>query len=270
MTDNTSAEARVPHAPLTAYYPDEAARAGFVKEMFDSTAEDYDRMEHILGFGTGVWYRGEALKRAGLQPGMRVVDVGAGTGLVTREAVAIVGDAALVTGVDPSDNMRANAKVPDGVQMLHGFAESIPLPDASCDFLSMGYALRHIGDLRTAFREFHRVLKPGGKVCLLEITCPESRWGKLLLKLYMKGWVPLLAPFLGHRHNTKKLWRYYWDTIEACLPPEQIVAELTAAGFKNARRHIDVRALSIFAEYQAEKSQAEKSQAEKDATEKPE
>ena len=265
MTDNVSAsgeKARVPHAPLTDYYPNEAARGGFVREMFDSTAEDYDRMENILGFGTGKWYRGEALKRAGLKSGMRVVDVGAGTGLVTREAVKIVGDAALVTGVDPSPSMLANANLP-GVQMLNGKAESIPLPDNSCDFLSMGYALRHIGDLRAAFREFHRVLKPGGKICLLEITCPESAWGKFLLKIYMKGWVPLLAPFIGDRRNTRRLWRYYWDTIEACLPPEQIVAELQAAGFKNARRYIDTRALSIFAEYQAEKGQAEKSQSEK-------
>ena len=267
-TDNAMTAARAPHAPLTAYYPDEAARAGFVREMFDSTAEDYDRMETILGFGTGKWYRGEALKRAGLEPGMRILDVGVGTGLVAAAAAGIVGAAELVTGIDPSPSMLANARVPAGVQLLHGTAEAIPFPDNSFDFLSMGYALRHIGDLRAAFREFHRVLKPGGKICLLEITCPESAWGRFLLKVYMKGWVPLLAPFLGHRRNTAKLWRYYWDTIEACLPPAQVVAELRAAGFASARRYIDVRAMSIFAEYQAEKGQAEKGPAEKTQAQK--
>lgn len=257
MTDNNFAgsdSVRTPHAPLTHYYPDESSRAGFVREMFDSTAEDYDLMENILGFGTGKWYRGEALKRAGLKSGMRILDVGAGTGLVTAEAVKIVGAADLVTGLDPSPNMIANANLPAGVHMLTGTAESIPFPDTSFDFLSMGYALRHIGDLRTAFREFHRVLKPGGRICLLEITHPETRWGRLLLKFYMKGCVPLLAPFFGHRRNTARLWRYYWDTIEACLPPEQIVAELEAAGFKLARRYINVSAMSILAEFQAEKA----------------
>ena len=255
MSETTPSDAvRAPHVPLTDYYPDEPARAGFVREMFDSTAEDYDRMEHILGFGTGKWYRGEALRRAGLKPGMRVLDVGVGTGLVASEAAAIVGRPELVCGVDPSPGMMANARVPAGVQLLEGRAESIPFPDNHFDFLSMGYALRHIGDLRAAFREFHRVLKPGGKICLLEITCPESAWGRFLLKFYMKGWVPLLAPFIGHRRNTRRLWRYYWDTIEACLPPAQIVAELEAAGFKNARRYIDVRTMSIFAEFQAEKA----------------
>lgn len=257
MTESARSEhnaARVPHAPLTDYYRDESARAGFVKEMFDSTAEDYNRMETILGLGTGRWYRGEALKRAGLKPGMRILDVGVGTGLVASEAAKIVGDPSLVTGIDPSPNMIANAEVPAGVELLHGTAESIPFPDASFDFISMGYALRHISDLRAAFSEFHRVLKPGGKICLLEITCPETRMGRLLLKLYMKGWVPLLGLFLGQRRNTAKLWRYYWDTIEACLPPAQIVAELKAAGFEQPCRYIDVRALSIFAEYQATKA----------------
>lgn len=249
-----AANARAPHAPLTQYYPDESARAGFVSEMFDSTAEDYDRMETMLAFGTGKWYRGQALIRAGLTTGMRVIDVGVGTGLVASEAAKIVGDATLVSGVDPSEQMVANARVPAGVQLLNGTAESIPFPDNHFDFLSMGYALRHISDLRVAFKEFHRVLKPGGKLCLLEITCPTTAWGRALLKLYMKGWVPLLAPFLGHQRNTRRLWRYYWDTIEACLPPAQIVDELRAAGFAPARHYIDQRAMPIFAEFQATKS----------------
>jgi len=240
-----------PHLPLTDYYRDEQARAGFVRDMFDSTAEDYDRMEHILGFGTGTWYRGQALERAGLQAGMRVVDVGVGTGLVAREAARIGGEPSLVTGVDPSPGMMANAKVPSGVALVAGSAEAIPFADAHFDFLSMGYALRHISDLLVAFREFHRVMKPGGKLCLLEITCPESRWGRTLLKGYMKGFVPLLALLVGRKKNTRQLWRYYWDTIEACVPPEQVLAMLRAAGFTEVRRHIEVKGMSILAEYQA-------------------
>ena len=245
--------AQAPHVPLTAYYANEQERAGFVREMFDSTAEDYDRMEHILGFGTGVMYRAEALERAGLKPGMRIVDVGVGTGLVARGAAKIVGDAALVTGVDPSPGMMANAKVPAGVKLVEGRAEAIPFADAHFDFLSMGYALRHISDLSAAFTEFNRVMKPGAKLCLLEITCPESTWGKFLLKIYMKGFVPLLALLVGRQKNTRQLWRYYWDTIEACVPPKQVVATLEAAGFTHVRRHIEHKGLSILAEYQATK-----------------
>ena len=242
-----------PHIPLTDYYADEQSRSSFVRNMFDSTAEDYDRMEHILGLGTGMWYRGQALERAGLKSGMSVVDVGVGTGLVAREAVRIAGDASLVTGVDPSPGMMMNAKVPQGVALVEGRAEAIPFPDAHFDFLSMGYALRHISDLSVAFSEFHRVMKPGGRLCILEITCPESRWGRFFLKIYMKSLVPMLALIVGRKKNTRQLWRYYWDTIEACIPPAQVLATLNTAGFTNVRRHIEVKGMSILAEYHATK-----------------
>jgi demethylmenaquinone methyltransferase/2-methoxy-6-polyprenyl-1,4-benzoquinol methylase len=246
---------RAPHVPLTEYYPDESSRRAFVREMFDSTAQDYDRMEAILGLGSGAWYRGQALERAGLCEGMRVVDVGCGTGLVAREAARICGNPALVTGVDPSPGMMAQAKLPAGLKLVEGVAEAIPSEDAQYDFLSMGYALRHISDLSVAFREFHRVLKPGGRVCVLEITCPETKVGRFLLKMYMKGFVPLLSLVVGKSSNTRKLWRCYWDTIEACVPPEQVLAALRAAGFTDVKRHIEVKGMSILAEYQATKPQ---------------
>jgi demethylmenaquinone methyltransferase / 2-methoxy-6-polyprenyl-1,4-benzoquinol methylase len=251
QSDQTPQPAHVPHAPLTDYYTSEQERAGFVRRIFDSTAPDYDRMERILGFGTGSWYRGQALKRAGLRSGMRMVDVGVGTGLVAREAVRIVGNPRLVVGVDPSPGMMANARLLEGVDLLEGTAESIPFPDASFDFLSMGYALRHIGDLSLAFREFHRVMKPGARLCLLEITRPEKGITGALIKAYMKFVVPLLGRIVGSEKRTGVMWRYYWDTVEACVPPDQVLATLESAGFAGVRRHIDTMALSMLSEFQA-------------------
>jgi demethylmenaquinone methyltransferase/2-methoxy-6-polyprenyl-1,4-benzoquinol methylase len=244
---------RTPHPPLTDYYADEQARRGFVRTIFDSTASDYDRIDRLLAFGSGPWYRNQALQRAGLKPGMRVVDIGVGTGLVAREAVKLTGDPALVVGVDPSIGMMSQAHLP-GVQLVEGRAEAIPFPDASFDFLSMGYALRHIGDLSAAFSEFHRVLKPGGRLCLLEITKPERAWSQALLKVYMRGIVPVIARLAGSSAESAKLWRYYWDTIEACVPPSGVIDALSEAGFVGAKRHIETGALSILAEFQAVKA----------------
>ena len=237
-----------PHAPLTAYYGDENERAGFLRGIFDSTAADYDRVERMLAFGTGPGYRGKALERAGLQRGMQVLDVGFGTGLLAAQAIRIVGDPALVTGVDPSPGMMQASPLLEKVRLLQGKAEKLPVPDASVDFVSMGYALRHVGDVEAAFSEFHRVLRPGGRVCILEITKPESALGTALLKGYMRGWVPTLAWLSRAKAHTPRMWRYYWDSIEACAPPAQILATLQGCGFAGARRHVE---LGIFSEYQA-------------------
>lgn len=241
-----------PHPPLTEYYPNEQARRGFVRAIFDNTAADYDRIDRLFALGSGAWYRNQALRRAGLKAGMCVIDIGVGTGLVAREAVKLAGDPGRVVGVDPSPGMMACARLP-GVRLVEGRAEAIPFPDASFDFLSMGYALRHIGDLPAAFSEFHRVLKPGGRLCLLEITKPERAWSRRLLKLYMRGVLPRLARLIGSSAESARLWRYYWDTIEACVPPSGVIDMLEKAGFTGARRHIETPVLSILAEYQAAK-----------------
>lgn len=245
--------ASAPHAPLTEYYGGAGEKDRFVQEMFNSTASDYDRIETILALGTGRWYRGQALRRAGLAPGMRVLDVGVGTGLVAREAAAIVGNASLVTGIDPCPGMMEEANVPEGVRLTLGRAEEIPFPDASFDFLSMGYALRHISDLSVAFREFHRVLKPGGRICLLEISAPTSAWGRLFLRGYMKLVVPTIAAVVARQRNTKRLWQYYWDTIEACVPPGRVAGTLRSAGFSEVLVYSDLKVMEFFSEYQGMK-----------------
>jgi demethylmenaquinone methyltransferase / 2-methoxy-6-polyprenyl-1,4-benzoquinol methylase len=241
---------QAPHSPLRAYYPCEEQRREWVRSLFDRSAGDYERMERVMALGSGSWYRRRALQRAGLQAGMSVVDVGVGTGLVAREAAGIVGDHTLVLGVDPSPGMIANAKVPPGVRLAAGAAESIPAADGSADFISMGYALRHVSDLPSAFREFRRVLKPGGRLCLLEITSPRGVLPRVLLKTYMRGVVPVIARVVARDRSVAKLMRYYWDTIEACVPPASILAELAAAGFADVIRYVEH---GVFSEYRASK-----------------
>ncbi|NEV63476.1 class I SAM-dependent methyltransferase [Thiorhodococcus minor] len=245
-----------PHPPLTHYYRSEVERAAFVRDIFDRTAPDYDRIEALLALGSGGWYRRQALLRAGLAPGMDYLDMGVGTGILLRQAVRVLGDASRATGVDPSPGMMALARSLPGVRLVEGCAERIPFADASFDFIAMGYALRHIGDLSAAFREFHRVLRPGGRLCILEITRPEGRLSRGLLRAYIRGMVPTLARLSGARRESARLWRYYWDTIDVCAPPEQLMSVLGAAGFQSVRRHIDTPALSFLSEYQGCKSAA--------------
>jgi len=255
----------------------------FLSSIFDDTAKDYDRIEHWLSLGSGRWYRRQALIRAGLTQGMRVADVAIGTGLVAGEALPIIGPAGQLIGIDPSAEMMRRASERLGVKTVSGVAEALPLPDASCDFLSMGYALRHVEDLAAAFGEFHRVLTPArqsgqsgqpgqsgqsgqsdqfgqfaqvrpprqiaaGRLCILEITRPTSRLGRAMLRLYLGTCSRLIGLFGKLAPRTPELWAYYWQTIDKCVPPEQVIAALIAAGFADVKRTV---VFGIFSEYTA-------------------
>jgi demethylmenaquinone methyltransferase/2-methoxy-6-polyprenyl-1,4-benzoquinol methylase len=237
---------REPHPVLPAYYADADGKRRFVGRMFDASASDYDRVDRLLALGTGSRYRADALRRGGLAPGMRMLDVAVGTGLVAKEAVRIVGERGCVVGVDPSAGMMSAAAA--GLTLVRGRAEALPFAAASFDFVTMGFALRHLSDLDRVFGEFRRVLKPGGLLLVLEITRPEGRLAGALLKAYMRGVVPWMARLVGRSRDTPALYRYYWDTIEACISPAQVMAGIAAAGFAGVRRALT---LGIFSEYGA-------------------
>lgn len=248
---SASSPALLPHPTLSGYYASGQEKRGFLDRVFDKAAGDYDRVENLMALGTGRWYRRQALLRAGLSRGMRVLDVAVGTGLVAREEVRIVGGSSLVVGLDPSPAMMQRAIQSLGIQTVLGVGEKIPLEDARFDFVSMGYALRHLGDIRAAFAEFHRVLKPGGRVCILEISKPRTNFHRSMLRGYMRYIVPSIARVSSQNSggaDSKLLWQYYWDTIEACVAPETVIECLTACGFGEVKHHSE---LGMFSEFTA-------------------
>ena len=145
--------------------------------------------------------------------------------------------------------MLEHARVPAGLRLLSGHAEAIPAPDCSADFLSMGYALRHVGDLSAAFAEFYRIIRPGGRLCVLEFTQPAGALPRVLVKVWLNGFVPVIAALVGRR-DARVLMRYCWDTIAACVPPGKILQAIGAAGFVDVERHVE---LAVFSAYRARK-----------------
>src|SRR5262245_35473002 len=135
-------------------------RHSFVTSLFDGAARHYDWICQVMALGSGQFYRRQALVRAGLAPGMRLLDVATGTGLVARSALPILGDSGLVIGLDPSRGMLEEAIKTLSAPLIRGRAEDLPLRSNFFDVASMGYALRHMADLGAAFRECLRVLKP--------------------------------------------------------------------------------------------------------------
>ena len=235
-----------PHPTLDRYYSSDSERPAVVSDLFDEGAPYYEWICRVMSFGTGERYRKQALHDAGLSPGMRVLDVATGTGLVLRAAIDISGAAGLAIGLDPSRGMLRECRAGCAAPLFQGRGEHLPFTDASFDMVSMGYGLRHVADLRTLFAEYRRVLKPGGRVLVLEITQPRSPVGRWLNRLYLRTVVPTVARIGTRAVAASRMMDYFWDTIENCVPPDVILGALREAGFPNATRRVTGGILSEF------------------------
>jgi len=238
----------LPPLPLTLkYWTGAADRQRAVNDLFDRSAEHYDRACDIMSFGSGRAYRRAALQRAGLRAGMRVLDVGTGTGLLAREVAQLAGPAGRVVGLDPSVRMMEAGARQIACSRVQAVGERLPFSACSFDMVTMGYALRHVPDLDQTFDEFRRVLKPGGRVLLLEITKPASPVGIAIARTYFGTIVPWLTRIGTRSADASLLMQFYWDTIAGCVAPAIIVDSLGRAGFSAERTAIS----GIFSEYLA-------------------
>ena len=231
-----------PHPPLHEFYNAAADRERFVKDLFDGTAPWYDWAIAFLSFGSGSWYRRQVLTRAGLSKSDRVLDIATGTGVVAREALHVTPS---VVGLDPSIGMLLAGRQKATIANVQAKSERLPFHDASFDLITIGFALRHFADLDRAFGECARVLRPGGRIMILEITAPDSRLRRSMLAAYMGGIVPAAATIFTRRASVGKMLRYYWATTRDCVRPEMILAAMCGAGFDAGR----TTSLGIFSEY---------------------
>jgi demethylmenaquinone methyltransferase / 2-methoxy-6-polyprenyl-1,4-benzoquinol methylase len=228
----TPRTATPPHPPLLDYYASGDERQRVVNSMFDDSAAYYEWICRVMSLGFGSMYRREALLRGGLKPGMKVIDVATGTGLVARAALSIVGDPSCVVGVDPSSGMlRESRKVPP-MSLVQGVAERLPFGDERFDLLSMGYALRHISDLDVTFREYHRVLKRGGRLVIMEFVKPQSRLTRFCFGMLLQRFLPVVTRIGTRSPRAQQLMRYCWDTVATCVPHEVVLEALRRAAFE--------------------------------------
>ncbi len=240
-----------PHPTLSRYYRVDTQRPAYIRQLFDASAHHYDRISRLMSFGTDRRYRRRVLLDWGLAPGMSMLDVACGTGMVTGPASQIVGPGGRVLGLDPSPGMLSEAVRRGRVTWaVQGVAETLPFADDSFDFLSMGFALRHVSDLLVAFAEYKRVLKPGGRVLILEITPPSSRAFYGLFRFYLKSLLPRITRLSTFNRDAELLMTYFWDTVEQCVPPESILDALGEVGFDRIERRIQG---AVISEYTARK-----------------
>lgn len=244
--DAPAPEATAPHRVLTKYYRSASERPPFVTALFDATARHYDWVCDVGSLGSGRFYRRWVLARSGLTRGMTLLDVATGTGQVAQGALSLLPDPGAVIGLDPSAGMLREARRTLSIPLVQGTVEHLPFADERFDFLTMGYALRHVADLGRAFRECRRVLKPGGRLLILEISQARSAGGRWLIRTYFERLLPWVTRLGTGSPQVELLMKYYWDTIVECVPPATILDVLCGAGFIEARRQVRAGFLSEY------------------------
>jgi len=160
-----------------------------VRTMFDRIAPVYDAMNHAMTVGLDRRWRRETA-RAAVSPGDRVLDACCGTGDL---AIACLAEGGKVTGLDFSERMLERARTKsDVVEWVQGDALAFPFEDGSFDAATVGFGVRNLDDLERGLVELRRVLRPGGRLAILEITQPRG-----LLRPFYKLWFDGLVPLAG-------------------------------------------------------------------------
>jgi demethylmenaquinone methyltransferase/2-methoxy-6-polyprenyl-1,4-benzoquinol methylase len=200
-----------------------------VTSMFDAIAPRYDLVNRVMTFGMDTGWRRKTVSSLGLPDGSLVLDVACGTGDLSRE----LRKARLkAVGFDLSAGMLAAARTT--APLVLADALNLPVPDRSADGVTCGFALRNVKSLRQLFEEFARVLRPGGRVALLETAEPNARVLKLGHKVYFHKVVPLIGGILSDR----KAYTYL-PRSTAYLPPTPELLEMVAgAGFEAVTREV--------------------------------
>jgi demethylmenaquinone methyltransferase / 2-methoxy-6-polyprenyl-1,4-benzoquinol methylase len=173
-----------------------SARKEEALELFRGLPRGYDRMGSMLSFGQDPRWRRALVAAVDPQPGQRILDVATGTGMV---AAQLARRGARVVGLDQSEEMLAVARrrFGTGVELVLGEAEQLPFADAEFDALTFTYLLRYVDDPAATLRELARVVRPGGRIGMVEFGVPDAAWARALWRLYTRAGLPTLGRIAG-------------------------------------------------------------------------
>lgn len=202
--------------------------------MFDAIAHRYDLLNRIMSFGVDMRWRKLAIHKMALQPGAKVLDLATGTADMAL-LVHRLHPQAQVVGLDPSRKMLdvgeqkvQSAGAQPYIRLEQGDAQALPFEAAQFDAACMAFGIRNVPDRSKALRELARVVKPGGRICILELSEPQHG----LLALGARFYIHHLVPRIGGLLSGSREYRYLQQSIAQFPQPEAFAAIMRAAGLE--------------------------------------
>jgi demethylmenaquinone methyltransferase/2-methoxy-6-polyprenyl-1,4-benzoquinol methylase len=213
---------------------------GQVRAMFDRIAGLYDVMNSVMTAGLHHQWRRRAADLAAVGPGDRALDVATGTGDLAVELAGRVGPEGAVIGSDFSEEMLANARrkvaghpsaAVAGIRFEWGNALELPYGDGEFAAATVGFGARNFSDLEQGLREMTRVVRPGGRVVILEITTPQ----RPPLSTFFGLWFDHLVPLLGKVAGDSQAYDYLPSSVKRFPGPPELAATMQRAGLTDLR-----------------------------------
>ncbi len=197
-----------------------------VETMFDRIAPVYDFMNHAMTAGLDRRWR-RLTAEAVVAPGDKVLDACCGTGDLALASLRLLGSGGEVTGLDFSERMleRARRKSSE-IEWIRGDLLRLPFPNETFDAVTVGFGVRNVEDLDAALGELRRVLKPGGRLAILEIVRPRGP-----LKVFYRAWFDGLVPLAGKVLPGGAAYSYLPASVRRFPGPEELGERVRAAGF---------------------------------------
>ena len=215
-------------------------KAGHVRAVFDSVADNYDLMNDLMSFGIHRLWKRYAINMAGIRPGQRILDLAGGTGDLTRLMAPLAGPAGHVVLSDINAAMLNNGRsalldrgISGNVSFALANAEQLPFPDNSFDLVTIAFGLRNVTDKQQALHAMQRVLRPGGRLLVLEFSRPAPAL-KPAYDFYSFSILPRLGRLVARDADS---YRYLAESIRMHPDQQTLQGMLEQAGFEQCDYH---------------------------------